>query len=184
MKRIVPTALALLSCSASFADQVALSKTETLVFAKPADFRFEVAREPDDEFRPSLKFAHFGKDGIKDFGFKLFINKGHEGELTREAEVRDFAAEDCEGFKEGSVEGRVSMQRVPGANIGYYCTFADASMAGNARPAPGEFRNISVGYVKSGLFGFNVMAYSNETQGPLFSALLSTLASLRIVPAK
>jgi hypothetical protein len=180
MKGLIGLVLAFGVCSVSAADEVPISKTESLFFTKPAGFTFEVAREPDDAFRPSMKFSHFGKSGLKDFGFKLFINKGREGELASEAEVKEFAAVDCEGYKEGSVEGRVSMQRVPGANVGYYCAFTDASMPPNAAPLPGQFRVVSVGYVKSGAFGFNVIAYSNEKSGPLYSAFLATLASLKV----
>ena len=54
MRRFVFTAMLVGLGSVAAADEVPLSKTETLVFTKSADFRFEVAREPDDHFKPSM----------------------------------------------------------------------------------------------------------------------------------
>lgn len=177
--------LALLSGTNSFAGEVSISESESLSYDLPKDFRFELSRDPDDGYRPALKFSHFGQGGFKDFGFKVYLFKPGKIEIDKmssDKKKEEFLSVDCKSFEERSLEGKTKINKFVGKSEVFYCSFTDAEMAKVKDPLPGQFRNVTIALVFNGDFEFLARAYSNSIQGEQFKAFLDCMATLKVVP--
>lgn len=170
----------LLIPSLVMSDEIKISDTETLSYEMPEGFSFKVSKDPDDGFRPALKFSHFGEDGFKDFGFKIFVDKGDENQLNDDKSKIEFVTVDCKEYQGGSVEQKTTVKKHSGSTDAFYCSFTDASLVNAKELMPGQFKNVSVGFAKDKAFAFTAVAFSNEISGSKFSAFLNTLSSLKV----
>jgi hypothetical protein len=170
--------LALLSPLA-IGDEIRISRSELLTFSMPKGFDFQPSRDPTDRSLV-LIYSHSDDGGSKDFSFRIFVNKVSAEQLSTEREKREFVAVDCEEYKEASVEKTVRIKKYKGNADVYYCSFTDASIPSTSKLRPGQFRNISIAFVREGEFAFMAVAYSNAIEGTLFNQFLNTMSSLNV----
>lgn len=165
-------------------DELSISDNEILSYKLPEGFRFKIAQDPDDQFRPSLKYSHYGKNGFKDFGFKIFLYKIKQDEvndLKTDQQKSDFLAVDCKGYEKGSVEKKTTIKKYVGHAGVFYCSYTDASLAGMADIPLGQFKNVTVALAIRNNFEFLAVAYSNSVKDELFGDFMQTMDSLKVV---
>jgi|GEM_PF-5901662 len=179
---LLMTAVTALAADKIVKEEASLSPTHKLTFEHPERFRYDVVQQPDDAFRPALRFRTFGADGISTLSFKLFASKDDDGKLKTQADVDAAVMSLGASYVEGSVEKTNTVRRVQHKNgTGAYCVFTDASLVGVARLPPGQFRYITLGLVKVGDYVVAVRGYSNTKDGEEdHKAMLSILEGLKV----
>lgn len=165
------------SCAA---DEISLSNKDSLYYVVPDGFDLKISDESDAGFKTVLDFAHFNEQGVKDFGYKIYPHKVDASILTTDKEIEELLRFDCEKHKASSVEQEVMINKYSGGNDVLICSFTDKRIAADAEVPLGEFRNISIAFVKENNFAFTIVVYSNELSGELFDELLATLFSLKV----
>lgn len=177
--RLIIIAVLIISLPCS-ADEINISENEVLSYFVPEEFDFQISQNPDSGIRPALDFAHFNDQGVKDFGYKIFLNRVDPAVLNTDKEKEDYLNLNCLEHKASSVEQEVIIKKHPGDNDVFICSFTDKNIAADAEVPLGEFRNISIAFVKEGNYAYTTVVYSNETSGALFDKFLSTLYSLKV----
>jgi hypothetical protein len=162
-----------------WAEELEIAAGQLVSFEQPAGFEAGITRDPDDEFRPQLKFSHFAPSGIKDFGFKVSVHTADKQTLSDKRLALVLMSDLCGRLKAGSAEGKVDIQTYVGKGEVFYCSFTDASLQGTHALAPGSFRKITVAFSRYEEYGFTAIAYSQSTTDRQFFAFLRTVSSLR-----
>lgn len=178
-KKIIFLALYAFSCNSS-AEDIRLSETEMLHFEKGDFFQFSIAKDPDDGFKPSLKFSYFGDEGFLDFTFKVFSQKVLEQGSVDAVVVKSAVTQMCEKHAVGSVERIPTILPIAGIETGYYCTFTDASIPDNMPPMPGVFKKMILASFVTEDYVFFTTGFSNTTDDPMFNEFHSILRSFKI----
>jgi len=162
-------------------EEASLSPTHKVSFEHPKRFQYDLVQQPDDGFRPALRFRSFGTDGISTLSFKLFASKDDDGTLKTQTEIDAAVMKMGASYVESSVEKTNIVRRLQHKNgAGAYCIFTDADLVGIAQLRPGQFRHITLGLVKVGDYVFIVRGYSNTKDGDDHKAMLSILEGLKI----
>lgn len=175
----------LLSGSAAAAQQganserLAISSSETLVYARPTRFNAELTRDPDDGFEPALRLRTRDASGGLELSFKLRLRpeRGARSVEQLQSDLRP----GCERYAAGST-GQSPVPRVlpdPGA-VGAYCSYTERELSGVATLRPGQFRNVTLALVSAGDRVFVVRGDSNSLTNADYRDALKLLASLRI----
>ncbi len=160
------------------AEELEISAGQFLSFDKPAGFEVGISHDPDDEFRPRLKFSHFAQSGIKDFGFKVSVHTSDKEKMRDESLALELMSDLCGRLKTGSAEGKVDIQKYAGKRAVLYCSTTDASLQNTSVLPPGSYRNITVAFSRYEGYGFTAIAYSQSEADSLFQDFLSAIATL------
>jgi len=179
---LLMTAFAALAADKMVKEEASLSPTHKVAFEHPERLRYDLVQQPDDAFRPALRFRSFGADGISTLSFKFFASKDDNGTFKTQADIDAAVMKMGASYVEGSVEKTNTLRRLQHkSGTGAYCIFTDADLVGVARLPPGQFRYITLGLVKVGDYVLTVRGYSNTKDGDDYKAMLSVLEGLKIV---
>lgn len=145
--------------SVTGAEEMELSGGQFVSFDRPAGFQIKVSRDPDDEFRPLLKFSHFATSGIKNFGFKVHVHRADGERLWDKSFAPELMSELCGRLDAGSVEGTVPIRRIKETDV-WYCYATDAKLQNESVLPPGSYRHIALAFSRHEGYGFTAIAYS------------------------
>ncbi|THJ18873.1 MAG: hypothetical protein CAF45_016545 [Nitrospira sp. CG24E] len=155
-----------------------LSGGQFVNFERPSGFEVKVSRDPDDEFRPTLKFSHVATSGIKDFGFKVSIHTSEREKLRDESFAIELMSDLCGRLEAGAVEGTVPIRKIKETDV-WYCYATDAKLQNESALPPGSYRHITVAFSRHEGYGFTAIAYSQSINDSLFRDFLDTMSTLR-----
>ena len=177
--RLILFAILTISISCS-ADEIRIFENEMLFYVAPVGFDLKISNDPGSRFKPVLDFAHFNEQGFKDFGYKIFLNKVAPSILTTDKEKEDLLRYDCEEHRTSSVEQAVIIKKIKGDNDVFMCSFTDKNIPADVTVPRGQFRHISIAFIKEGHFAYTTVVYSNELGSEFFDDLFTTLHSLKV----
>jgi hypothetical protein len=158
-----------------------LTPSEKVVVQYPERFRYDVAKDPDDAFRPSIRLRAFDSNNVSTLSFKVFPGRDAEVRLVGQKEIDEALAKISASYVAGSVEKTNAPQHLrPENGLGAYCSLTDAELAGVTKLPLGQFRYITFAVLKIDNYVFSVRGYSNSKDDGNYKAILSVLEGLKV----
>jgi hypothetical protein len=155
-----------------------ISESENIELKYNNLFKFKVTKDPDDRFEPALSFSSY-KNQFKSLGLKIFLSKDLKKPLKTKKDVEKYLENASKRYATGSVEKKLNIKELKITDsLCFYSSFTDASLQNVTKTRPGQFKNVTIGYLVKEDFIVYFRSYSNSVTDEEFKSALNIVKSI------